>query len=308
MKVLITGGAGYIGFSLVEALSKRADVGEIVVFDSLVRRNYALFTQGSFDKSRIRFVQGELLDDRTLGKALKSVDTVYHLAAKVSTPYADQEAHSFDQVNHWGTAHLSRLAVEAGVSRFVHLSSASVYGSSTEIVNEHSVPNPASVYGVSKWRSEGQLERLHGKAGVFVIRAGNVYGFNPAFRIDAVINRFLFEARTSGRVTINGSGEQKRAFIHVAKLAEVLAGIIGSDLEPGVYNAVEHNLSIRELVGEIQKLVPDLEYLAVNQTMPMRNIRIETPCRLFNAIPLPQTEFSEELQEFLDRMGEFRAN
>jgi UDP-glucose 4-epimerase len=106
MKILITGGAGYIGTELTYELMKHADrIDEIIIYDNLSRGNYNLFIGLSkLPEGKVRFIQGDLLDTRKLRKALKGVDVVYHLAAKVSTPFADQNPHLFEQINHWGTA------------------------------------------------------------------------------------------------------------------------------------------------------------------------------------------------------------
>src|SRR5687767_9681098 len=103
MKVLVTGGAGYIGTELTSALIARADVEQVIVYDNLSRPNYNFFLGLQFrNHHKISFVKGELLDSRALKKVLKDVDVVYHLAAKVTTPFANDEAHAYEQVNHWG--------------------------------------------------------------------------------------------------------------------------------------------------------------------------------------------------------------
>ena len=83
-------------------------------------------------------------------------------------------------------------------------------------------PSPESFYGISKFHGEEHIARLDGQKKVHIIRAGNVYGYNPVMRIDAVFNRFMFEANFNGRININGDGSQVRAFIHVEKLASLL--------------------------------------------------------------------------------------
>jgi UDP-glucose 4-epimerase len=104
MKILITGGAGYIGYSLVKQLLEDVEqLHSITIYDNLSRRNYSFFTEAKFDHKPIKFIHGDILDGRQLGQALQGIDCVIHLAAKVTTPFADADAHSFDQINHWGT-------------------------------------------------------------------------------------------------------------------------------------------------------------------------------------------------------------
>src|SRR5690349_7434979 len=129
MNILITGGAGYIGFSVVKQLLEDVDqLHSITIYDNLSRRNYSFFTEGRFDHKPIKFIHGDILDDRMLSQALEGIDCVVHLAAKVTTPFADSDAHSFDQVNHWGTAQLAYAVEKSAVSKVFYLSSISIYG------------------------------------------------------------------------------------------------------------------------------------------------------------------------------------
>ena len=131
MQVLVTGGAGYIGTELVSQLIANPSVDQVVVYDNLSRPNYNLFLGLRLQRHhKLRFVKGELLDSRALKKALKGIDVVYHLAAKVTTPFANADSHGYEQVNHWGTAEMVYAVEESQVKRFIYTSSTGVYGSS----------------------------------------------------------------------------------------------------------------------------------------------------------------------------------
>lgn len=299
MKVLITGGAGYVGYALVRQLMFAPEVQEIIVYDNLSRRNYAFFDHQKFTEKPLRFEQGDILDGRKLNTLLKGVDVVFHLAAKVTTPYADVEAHSYDQVNHWGTAQVAYAAEQQSVRHFIYLSSTSVYGDTQGTVDESSPLQPQSYYGISKLAGEGQALRLTNRMQVHVIRAGNVYGYNPAYRIDAVINRFIFEAHFTGRITVQGSGDQQRAFIHVDKLANALHQLLSADtIDSGIYNFAEHNFSIHDIILSLQVLYPDLETIQLNPNMPRRNIAIESPSPLWQRLAIPERSLLSEFQAF----------
>jgi len=305
MKVLLTGGAGYLGYALVERLqAEDSAAGELGIYDNLSRRTYAFFG-GNFGKRLpMRFVKGELLDGRSLGKALEGVDAVVHLAAKVSTPFADHEAHAFDQVNHWGTAQLVQAVRDTpSVRQFIYLSSASVYGHAETPATEENPPHPESFYGHAKLRGEEQLIRLPANCRTHIIRAANLYGYNPAIRYDAVLNRFVFEAHFSGRITIQGSGEQVRPFLHVNKMADLLARLLDSKVPAGIYNAVEHNLTVQELAALVGELYPGLEFLTVNQHLRMRSLRIATPPRLLDYLPLQEKPLKDELSRFREQFA-----
>lgn len=298
MKVLITGGSGYIGYALVRQLMFSPEISEIIIYDNLSRRNYAFFDHQKFNEKPLRFIQGDILDGRKLNQTLKGVSVIYHLAAKVTTPFADTDAHSFDQINHWGTAQVAYAAEQQGVQQLIYVSSASVYGDTDEPLSEASIPNPRSYYGIAKLAGEGQLLRLQNKMKIHVIRSGNVYGYNPAYRIDAVINRFIFEAHFQGRVSIQGSGDQQRSFIHVDKLATGLRQLLQMDLESGIYNLAEHNFSINDILLSVKVLYPDLETIMINPNMPRHNIALEIPSKLWSRLRMPEISLLDEFQAF----------
>jgi UDP-glucose 4-epimerase len=299
MKILITGGAGYIGYSVVKHLLE--DVGKvhsITIFDNLSRRNYSFFTEAKFDHKPVKLIHGDILDGRSLEKALEGMDCVVHLAAKVTTPFADSDAHTFDQINHWGTAQLAYAVEKSNVSKVIYMSSISIYGNHAEPVNEDAIPQPHSFYGRSKWDGEKQINVLRHSRELIILRSGNVYGYNPSYRIDAVVNRFLFQANFLGKITINGSGDQHRGFIHVDKLAEVTTQAIDGGIRPGIYNVVEHNYSINAIANHIQAIYPSLDIIHANYNLRMKDMITSLPCRIWSQVALPTITFKEELLDF----------
>jgi UDP-glucose 4-epimerase len=299
MQILITGGAGYVGYSLVKQLLEDVDeIHSITIYDNLSRKNYSFFTEAKFDNKPVKFIQGDILDGRTLDAALKGIDCVVHLAAKVTTPFADHEAHFYEQINHWGTAQLVSAIEKSDVKKVIYLSSMSVYGTHDTWLDEHTEPAPTSFYGISKLDGEKQLQTLRHSHELYVIRSGNVYGYNPAYRIDAVINRFMFDAHFHRRIQINGSGEQSRSFIHVDKIAAYLAGAVDGKYEPGLYNAVEHNLTVNEIAGYMRSMYPALETIHVSFNLNMRSVKTVIPVKLSEVYPLPVTDIDEALKAF----------
>jgi len=276
MKILITGGAGYIGTELTYELEKNPKVKEIIIYDNLSRGNINLFIGKTKFSSKIKFIQGDILDTRLLKQTLKGIDVVYHLAAKVTTPFADQNAHFFEQVNHWGTAELIYAIEESDVKQVIYTSSASVYGASPQEADENTLPNPRTFYGISKLRGEEHVNRLMAKTvKTFIVRCGNIYGFSKSMRFDSVINKFMFDANFKNRISIQGNGEQHRSFIHIDKTANILANITFSDLEQGVYDLVEDNLSINHIANTFKTLYPGLESISINQQLKMRELKVK---------------------------------
>ena len=266
MNVLITGGAGYIGYSLINALAQQeASIGNIVIYDNLSKSNYAIFSGKQCNALNARFIRADILDNRSLNNALQDIDTVIHLAARVDTPNTDADAHSFDQINNWGSSQLATAIGQAdSVSRVVFLSSTAIYGEVDAPANESTAPRPFSVYGTSKLRAESHFERLANKIPVCIIRSGNVYGYNPAVRYNSVINKMVFDAQFQSRIHIEGSGTQTRAFIHVNKIAAAIVSLITHDRNrSGTYNFAEHNFAITDIVDSLVSEFPDLEYLSL---------------------------------------------
>lgn len=305
MKILITGGAGYIGTELAYKLAENPDVKEIIVYDNLSRPNYNLFIGvQKFQQNKIRFKEGELLDSRTLRKMLREVDIIYHLAAKVTTPFADQNAHLFEQTNHWGTAELV-YAIEENlsssnhkISKLIYTSSISVYGSGSEVVDVDSPLNPRTFYGISKMRGEEHIHRLFSRLPTYIIRCGNVYGYSKSMRFDAVINKFMFDANYKGRISINGNGDQYRSFIHIERVTSALANILSANMRSTKFDLVEKVLSVNEIAGSLKEIYPQLEMLYVNQHLSLKEVKVKPNDAMNRLISVPGKSLKEELEEF----------
>jgi len=305
MNILVIGGAGYVGTALMERLAQLTTVSRIVIYDNLSRGNYNLFLGDKLTEHvSISLIQGDILDTRSLKKAMKDIDIVYHLAARVTTPYANLDPHIYEQVNHWGTAEVVFAVEESEVKQLVYVSSTSVYGASNKQAAETTVPNPKTFYGNSKLRAEQHVQRLVDKKRAVIIRAGNVYGFNQSMRFDAVINRFAFEANFSKKISIQGSGKQSRAFVHINAITKVLSELPFSKAPSGTYNLALSNYSVLDLVDIFKELIPDLEFVFVDQHQELRNFTLDTNLKLAEFIKIPSSgNLKDELEEFLGKFS-----
>lgn len=305
MKVLVTGGAGYIGTELINLLVSNSSVSKVIVYDNLSRMNYNLFLGLKLKKHhKLTFVKGELLDSRSLRKVLKGVDVVYHLAAKVTTPFDSSDSHVYEQVNHWGTAELVYAIEESDVKKFIYASSSGVYGSSAGAVDETVSPNPKTFYAISKLRGEEHVRRLIDKIDTYIFRCGNVYGYSKSMRFDSVINKFVFEANFNKMVTIQGDGKQSRSFIHIDQISKALNNLLSSNLPGGTYNLVEKSIKVFDIVDELKQLTPELEFIFINQHLKLRELVVKENLMVNETLGINNPRsLKKELEEFLSRFS-----
>lgn len=305
MKVLITGGAGYVGTVLTKNLVAHPEIEKIIVYDNLSRKNSNLFLGNRLPNAeKIELVVGDILDLRKLKKVLQDVDAVFHLAARVSTPFANVDADFHEQVNHWGTAELVSAIEESQVSKFVFTSSTSVYGASDDYIQENQPPDPKTFYGISKFRGEEHVKRLQRKRNAIILRCANVYGYSRSMRFDAVINRFMFDANFTKRIQIHGNGKQYRAFIHVNVLIKALIGCLFNEVPSGIYNVIDKNLQILDVVDILKEIYPPLEFIFVNQHLDLRQMKIDRNSKLREYVDFENDlSLKEELIDFKKRFA-----
>ena len=278
-------------------------MSRITIYDNLSRKNHNVFIEGHFPEKDIRFIHGDLLDTRKFTKALQTVDMVYHLAARASTPFSVEDPHALEQTNHWGTAELSYLVEESKtIQRVIYLSSTAVYAPSTELITDTTVPEPATHYGLSKLRGEKMLTRLKDRK-IIVLRCGNVYGYSKSMRFDAFINKFVFEAHFQGNINIFGNGRQQRACIHVDELSQTLGRLLDEEVPSGVYNLCSQNYTVRHVAETVQRIYPKLETIFVNQDMAMKSLPVQPSAVFTDGSYFHSQSLENELQAFADRFA-----
>lgn len=221
-RVLVTGGAGFIGSHIVDRLL--LDGLEVRVVDNLSSGRLENLRE-PLDEKRIDFVNGDVRNLKTVEEVVKDVDVVYHEAALVGLQQSLKNPVMTNDVNVGGTVNLLQTSVKHEVKRFVLASSASVYGDQASVpVREDMVPNPSSPMAASKLSAERNLEVFHRKYGLetVALRYFNVYGERQAANNphSAVISTFLRCLTSGERPIINGDGEQTRDFIHVDDVIE----------------------------------------------------------------------------------------
>lgn len=257
--ILVTGGAGFIGSNLVEALLGLG--ARVTVLDDLstgFEKNIEEFAS----RADFSFVKGDIRDPETCKRVLQGIDAISHQAALGSVPRSIEFPLMTHDVNATGFLTLLHAAKEAGIKRFVYASSSSVYGDSTASPKkEGQEGNALSPYAVSKQLNEqyaGVYYRLHDMETIG-LRYFNVFGprQNPNGVYAAAIPRFLEKMREGGEIIVNGNGEQTRDFTFVqnAVLANLLSLSADSTGAFGkVYNvACGRSLTLNEVITSLEE-------------------------------------------------------
>ena len=255
MRVLVTGGAGFIGSHLVRRLL--ADNAEVRVLDNL-----SSGSRGNLDQveDRIELVVDDIRDAAACERACRGVEIVFHEAALGSVPRSLEDPGTTLAVNVCGTTNLLVAARETGVRRLVYASSSSVYGDLEELPRmEGSEGSALSPYALSKQLNEqvaATFSRCFGQS-LIGLRYFNVYGpgQNPEGPYAAVVPRFLRAALAGEPLVIYGDGEQTRDFTWVGDAVRANLLAVNSAVESSVFNVCTGvPTSINELARHIQTL------------------------------------------------------
>jgi len=216
-KVLVTGGAGFIGSNLVRALLERGD--EVRVLD-----NFSTGSRANLAGLDIEVVEGELRSYERVHNAVRGTEVVFHLGALGSVPRSVQDPLTSNAVNVEGTLNVLLAARDEGVRRVLFSSSSSIYGSTGDLPRtEAMAPDPISPYGVAKLAAERycvSFSRVYESFETVVLRYFNVFGprQSPHSQYAAVIPLFSTAIANGEPITIFGDGEQSRDFTYVANV------------------------------------------------------------------------------------------
>jgi UDP-glucose 4-epimerase len=253
VKVLVTGGGGFIGCNLVRALLERGD--DVRVLDNFSTGNRANLSDLAGD---VELVEGELRSYERVHAATRRVEVVFHQGALPSVPRSVHDPLTTGAVNVEGTLNVLLAARDEGVRRVVFASSSSVYGNSGELPRvETQSPDPISPYAVSKLAAERycvSFSRVYPLETV-ALRYFNVFGPNqdPTSQYAAVVPRFITAIADERAVPIYGDGEQRRDFTYVANVVEAnLLAAEAQNVSGAVINvATGRGVSVNELAGAI---------------------------------------------------------
>jgi UDP-glucose 4-epimerase len=257
-KVLVTGGAGFIGSHLVEELV--AQGASVRVLDNLSTGNLSNLAQV---REEIEFLEGDLRDPEVVQRAVKGVRDIYHQAAYVSVPGSVQAPDVCLDINAAGTRQLLQSAVQGGVRRVVLASSSAVYGENQHLpLEEDQPPDLLSPYAASKRVTEIYAElfqRVYGLQ-VVALRYFNVFGPRQSAESDyaAVIPIFIRRLLKGERPVIYGDGGQTRDFVYVDDVVRAnLRAAAAGPLPNQVYNVCSgREINLHDLLEMLDELIP----------------------------------------------------
>ena len=256
MRIVITGGAGFIGSNLATELSKEKE-SEVIIVDDLSTGRVSNLEKIN---KNINLVIGSITDLQLLKGIFKDVDYVFHQAAIPSVPRSIKDPIASNNANVNGTLNVLVAAKDCNVKKVIYASSSSVYGDTPELPKrEDMVPNPLSPYAVTKLLGEYYCKVFNEVYGLKTIslRYFNVYGprQDPYSDYAAVIPRFINRVLENKPPVIYGDGEQTRDFTFVKDVVRANIQAMKSDAN-GVYNIASGNrISINELANVIMKLM-----------------------------------------------------
>lgn len=292
-KVLVIGGAGYIGGLTCDVLKREGF--DVVVYDNLLYEERYL--------KNIEFVFGDIRDTEKINKLSKNFDTLILMSALVGDPACSVDPILTEEINFKSIKNICEKVPKE--KHIIFMSTCSVYGAQNGILNENSQTNPLSSYASTKLKSESYVLSRGGT----VFRLGTVFGLGDSYsrlRMDLVVNVLTMKAVREGRITING-GDQWRPIISVKDIAEYVAEATKEEYQ-GIFIISKENVLIKELGQRIKKIIPntEIEYTEVS-FQDARNYRVDNTKSLSTFTYKPIITVEDEVSKMLKLFKEKRV-
>lgn len=299
MRVLVTGGAGFIGSHIVEYFQGQA---EIRILDNL-RSGYRENLEGL----KHEFIEDSVTDRSAVREAVKGIDYIFHLAAMISVPESMEKPIECVEINTTGTLVVLEEAARAGVKKLCFSSSAANYGDNPVVPKtETMLPEPKSPYAITKLDGEYYCDMFarEGRLDTAVMRYFNVFGprQDPGSAYAAAVPIFIDKATKNETITIFGDGEQTRDFIYVKDVVAANIFLAMNNTDPGFYNvAYGRRLTINDLAKKIIELTGSLSEI---EYAPERSGDVRHSMASIEKITAlgfePGSNFNEGLQATID--------
>ena len=265
MKILVTGGCGYIGSVLVPKLLDQGH--EVIVVDIMWFGNVLA------EHAKLEVIEMDVQEVDKL--PMEGVDVIINLANIANDPCGDLNSKLSWEVNVLTAMKMAERAIEHGVKQIVHSSSGSVYGlKEEEQVTEDLSLVPLSDYNKTKMIAERVFMSYQDQITVHMIRPATVCGYSPRTRLDVAVNMLTMQACVNQRITVFG-GDQTRPNIHIQDITDVFIHFLGKGSETsGVYNAGFENISILEIAERANAKIPS--EIVVTESNDPRSYRLNS--------------------------------
>jgi len=246
MRIVVTGGAGYLGSCLCRRLLEEDH--EVKCLDNLM---YGMDSIKPLLKNKnFQLLEGDIRDMTTITTAINGAEAVIHLASIVGAQASSLNQKVTMEINYLATKNIAELCKLHDVNIFIFASTCSVYGASpNSLSDEGSTTCPVDFYGETKIRSEEAIRDLFPEA--TILRMATLFGFSPRMRFDLAVNRFVAQAIQDKKLTVFG-GQQYRPFLHVQDAAEAYLLALRQRIK-GIYNVCWENWQITD----VAKLICD---------------------------------------------------
>lgn len=276
--ILVTGGAGYIGSTLIRKL---LDLGyKVTVLDKLLFRESPIKDLES--NPDFKFINGDILNKNLLVKALIGVDTVINLAAIVGDAACVCQKDTALHTNYLGAIYIAQACKTLCIKRFLQASTCSIYGQIKEntVAKEDSKLFPVDFYGKTKiYAEKGLIKLADDNFMPTILRLSTVYGLSPRMRFDLVVNDFVKKAFKEEEITIFG-GNQWRPLLHIDDTAEAICLVLKSPfikVANQIFNvgANSENYRISELGVLIKEIMPGVKIKTLKDTNDKRSYKVD---------------------------------
>jgi len=260
-RILVTGGAGFIGSHLVDRLLNKGF--EVTVIDNLHTGRLENIAHHQ-DRKEFRFIKGDIRDFNPVKETMKDIDAVFHEAALASVTLSVENPILTNDINVTGTLNLLRASSDLHVKRFIYASSAAVYGDTpSPQKREDMTPNPTSPYGVSKFAAENYVKLFHKVYGLETVslRCFNVYGPRQRFDIQSAyggaIAIFTNRLLRNMPPLIYGDGGHTRDFVYIEDVVEANMLALNSKNAAGeVFNiGTGTSISVNQVANTLQEIM-----------------------------------------------------
>jgi len=298
MKILVTGGSGFIATHLVKHLLEKGH--KIKVID---------LKEPHIKHKNLEFVKRSVLDNLTAD--IKGCDTVFHFVALLGVDNSDRRPLDTMKVNLEGSVNVFKSALEAGVNKMIFSSSSEVYGEPRELpIREDSVKGPVSTYGVSKLASEIYAKAFNQEKGadIKIVRFFNVYG--PGQENNWVVPIFISKALKNEPITVFGNGNQTRCFTFVEDISEGVMKVFDKGKTGEAYNIGNNQpttiLELAQIVKEVTKSKSEIIKMGFGKETRLKEREIEYRIPDISKMKAlgwqPKTMIREGIKKILDKM------